>query len=351
MDAPITVNGKTPNLFRGLLSYRPRAERDSRENFLTEAFSYVLAMDPKVAVKVIEAFVEKRFDVKQLLSISTQISLTDETSRGMPDMRIDVLDGEGRRMQVWIENKWGAAADPEQLTRYVGYLKNHDSMIPKCLVLLTPRHTDANVCPVPTSNIQVTHMSWSKIHKVVIEHGAHAVTNEFAAFLTEQELTVQPITLATAQEHYRRLRAGEDWKMTRLRDNTETLCRRVLEDLPNTELSKDRFLSMNYGRAALWMFNRRISLGLLHDPYDHGSAFLDKQRPLDLIARVEDPNTESETVRRDRANCEPLVQAFEKFGYACDQGRWRSNKHTVVLGHYREGFPFDASADDQVMRL
>ena len=45
VDAPITTNGRIPNLFRGLLSYRPRARGDSRENFLTEAFAYVLAMD------------------------------------------------------------------------------------------------------------------------------------------------------------------------------------------------------------------------------------------------------------------------------------------------------------------
>ena len=83
MDAPITINGEAPNLFRGLLAYRPRIERESKENFLTEAFAYVLAMDPKVAAKIIEAFVEDRFEVKRLLSIETQVSLRDAESRGL----------------------------------------------------------------------------------------------------------------------------------------------------------------------------------------------------------------------------------------------------------------------------
>jgi hypothetical protein len=347
MDAPITINGKAPNFFRGLLSYRPRAGGDSRENFLTEAFAYVLAMDPSVAMKIIEAFVEDRFEVKRLVSISTQVSLRDETSWGLPDMKIEVLDRDNQRMQLWIENKWGAFADPDQLTRYLGYLERQEPAVPKHLVLLTPRHTDAKVCPVSKSKITLTHMSWSKIHEVVTAHRAHAITNEFEAFLSEQQLVVQPITLAAAREHYRKVKAKEDWSVTRLRKNLETLCNRVLDALPKTELSEDAHPIDNWGRVGLWMFGDRVTLGLMHDPYDHASAFLDKARPLDLIVRVEGRYKKAEAAH-ERANLAPLVRALEKAGYACDQGNWRANKHTVLLGHYREGFPFDVSADEQV---
>jgi hypothetical protein len=347
MDAPITINGKAPNLFRGLLSYRPRAGGDSRENFLTEAFAYVLAMDPKVAIKIIEAFVEDRFEVKRLVSISTQVSLRDETSRGLPDMKIEVLGRDNQRVQVWIENKWGAFADPHQLTRYLGYLDRQEPAVPKHLVLLTPRHTDARVCPVSKSNITITHMSWSKIHEVVTAHRAHAITNEFEAFLSEQQLVVQPITLAAAREHYRKVKAKKDWSVTRLRENLETLCSRVLDALPKTELSEDAYPIVNYGRVGLWMFGARVTLGLMHDTYDHDSAFLDEARPLDLIVRVEGPYKKAEA-EHERANLAPLVRVLEKAGYACDQGRWRANKHTVLLGHYREGFRFDVRADEQV---
>lgn len=348
MNAPIiTINGKTPNLFRGLLSYRPRAGGDSRENFLTEAFGYVLAMDAKVAIKIIEAFVENRFEVKRLVSISTQVSLRDETSRGLPDMKLEVLDRDDQRIHVWIENKWGAFADTDQLTRYLGYLEQYEPTVPKHLVLLTPRHTDAKVCPISKSNIALTHMSWSKIHEVVTAHRAHAITNEFEAFLSEQELVVQPITLAAACEHHQKVKAKEDWSVTRLRENLETLCNRVLDVLPKTELSKDAYSIVNYGRVGLWMFDCRVTLGLIHDPDDHTSAFLNEARPLDLIVRVEGPYKAAEA-ECERANLAPLVRALEKRGYACDQGRWRANRHTLLLGHYREGFRFDASADEQV---
>jgi hypothetical protein len=350
VDAPITINGKEPNLFRGLLSYRPRASGDSRENFLTEAFAYVLAMDPKVSIKIIEAFVEDRFEVKRLVNISTQVSLRDETSRGLPDMKIEVLDRDDQRMQVWIENKWGASADADQLTRYLGYLDLHEPAVPKHVVLLTPRHTDAKVCPVSKSKITLTHMSWSKIHEVVTANRAHAITNEFEAFLSEQQLVVRPVTLAVARDHYRMLKAKEDWRVTRLRENLEALCSRVLDALPNTELSKDAYLDVKLGRVGLWMFDSRVTLGLMYDPYDHGSAFLDEERPLDLIVRVEGPYQKAEA-EHERATLVALVRVLENMGYACDQGRWRSNKHTVLLGHYREGFRFDVRADEQVQWL
>jgi len=307
----------------------------------------VLAMDPKVAIKIIEAFVEDHFEVNRLVSISTQVSLRDETSRGLPDMKIEVLNRDNQRMQVWIENKWGAFADPDQLTRYLGYLDLQEPAVPKHLVLLTPRHTDAKVCPASKSNIALTHMSWSKIHEVVKAHRVHAITNEFEAFLSEQQLVVQPITLAAAREHYRMLKANEDRRVTRLRGNLETLCGRVLDELPRTELSQDAYLSVSFGRVGLWMFRERITIGLMTDPYDHASAFLDDARPLDLIVRVEGPYEKTEA-EHERANLAPLVRVLETAGYACDQGSWRTNKHTVLLGHYRQGFRFDVGADEQV---
>ncbi|MGH8237525.1 MAG: hypothetical protein ACREXP_10955 [Steroidobacteraceae bacterium] len=339
MDTPITINGKTPNLFRGLLSYRPRADRDSRENFLTESFAYVLAMDPAVAVRIIQAFVEDRFEVKRLKNIRTQVSLGDENGRGLPDMMLDVLDRKNRTVQVWIENKWDSCADVEQLDRYLAHLEAHEPTVRKHLVLLTPRHTDAKLCPVSSSNIALTHVSWSKIHEVVTAHRARDITNEFEQFLGAQRLAVQPITLVEARGDRKRLR-----------ENLWTLCRRVQDGLAPTELTEDVSCRDNFGRIALWMFGCRVTLGVMFDPTDHASAFVDEQRPLDLIVRIERPYTKV-NAESARARLSPLVAMLEKAGFACDQGRWRSNKHTLVLGHHRDGFPFDARADEQVERL
>jgi hypothetical protein len=304
-------------------------------------------MDPKAGVKIVEAFVENRFEVTRLLGIYTQVSLRDDTSRGLPDMKIEVLDRDNQRRQVWIENKWDATVDPDQLRRYLGYLDQMEPEVPKYLVLLTPRHTDANVCSVSKTRTTLAHVSWSKIHEVVTAHRAHPVTHEFEAFLMEKRLVVEPVTLAAVRENYRNVTQKENVNVTFVCENLRRLCERVREALPDTELTGDAEAVDNYGRVGLWMFDRRISLAIMYDPRDHASAFLDEARPLDLIVRVEG-NYKRGQADPERASVAPLVRALERAGYACDQGRWRTNNHTVLLGHYRYGFPFDAAADEQV---
>jgi hypothetical protein len=300
-----------------------------------------------MAIKIVEELVEHRFQVKRLAGISTQISLSDETSRGRPDMMIEVFAHDGQKVHVWIENKWNACADPDQLARYIGYIDQQDGDVRNHLVLLTPRHTDAKVCQIPKSRIPLTHMSWSKLHEVVNANAADDLAKEFAAFLTEERLTVRPISLAAAREHYRKVQAKEDRSEIRLREDLWMLCGRVHDALGKTEISEDAYGTDRYGRVGLWMFASRITLGLLHDPSDHCSEFVDESRPLDLIVRVEGPYTKAD-VETERTRLAPLVRALEKAGYACNQGRWRANAHTIVLGHYRESLPFDRSSDDQV---
>jgi hypothetical protein len=338
MQTSILINGKPPNLFRQLLSYRPRATNDSRENFLTESFAYVLAMDPTFARHIMQAFLGERFAVKSVLSLRTQISLADEDGRGLPDLMALVELRDGGRAQVWVENKWGSAADADQLLRYLKKLDRHERDVPKHLVLLTPRHTDAVVCPTGRFSATISHLSWSKIHEVVRTYRAHAMTHDFETFLNEaQRLVVQPITLANAREYRERL---------------FVLCERVCDALPESVLTADKQVVLNYGRAGISFYDLRITLGVLHDPADHATAFLNPEKPLDLILRIEGryKGRKKECLAM-RTQLGPIVKALETAGFACDQGQWRSNGNSLLLAHDRSGFPFDLSADDQVQRV
>jgi len=353
MYTSILINSKKPNLFRQLLSYRPRAANDSRENFLTESFAYVLAMDPRFARHIMQAFVGDLFAIKSVLSLRTQISLSDGEGRGFPDlMALVELEG-GGRAQVWVENKWGSAADGKQLLRYLKKLERHEPDVPKHLVLLTPRHTDAGVCPAQKFATKISHLSWSKIHEVVRAHSAHTMTHDFETFLNEaQQLVVQPITLANAREYRRLLMNEEDWRVTHLREHLFDLCERVCDALPENVLTTDKKAVLNWGRAGISLFDSRVTLGVLHDPTDHATAYLNPERPLDLILRVEGPykGRKKECVAV-RAQLLPIAKALVTAGFACDQGQWRSNGNTLLLAHDRGGFPFDLSADDQVQRV
>jgi hypothetical protein len=52
-----------------------------------------------------------------------------------------------------------------------------------------------------------------------------------------------------------------------------------------------------------------------------------------------------------RAKLRPVVKKLELAGFDCERHRPRGNHHTLVLGHLREGFPFDLNSDEQVARL
>ena len=49
------------------------------------------------------------------------------SSRGLPDMKIEVLNRDNQRMQVWIENKWDAFADPVQVRNFRHHHKPADA--------------------------------------------------------------------------------------------------------------------------------------------------------------------------------------------------------------------------------
>jgi hypothetical protein len=248
MDTAITVNGRIPNLFRGLLAYRPRADRNSHENFLTEAFAYTLAQDPSFASRIIKKLVGRKFALKRITNIRTQVSLGDENSRGLPDMMIEVLERNGKALQIWIENKWSASANPDQISRYIGYLKAHDSKVRKRLALLTPRHTDAMFCSGAVRGIAISHITWSTIHELLASHRVSGIAKEFEHFLGEKDLVVKPIRLAAT------LTTAANGGRRDLRENLWTLCTRVQQGLSATVLTKDVTCHDGYGRVALWMF-------------------------------------------------------------------------------------------------
>lgn len=263
-------------------------------------------------------------------------------------MMIEAVASNGQRFEVWIENKWDACTDAEQLDSYLRAIQKRASDAKRSLVLLTPRHTDARVCKnVKSGKVPLKHMSWPKLHEIVSTSSTKELSREFQAFLWDHRLSAQPITLNSAQETYCSLQSGKSRTERNLRQQLRALCDRVIDALVPVEISGDAYLHDRYGRVGLWMFESRVTLGLLHNPADHRSAFLDENRPLDLIVRIEGDYKMPEA-ERVRQRLEPLRRALERAGYACDQGRWRANAHTVVLGHYRRAFPFGHSSDDQV---
>jgi hypothetical protein len=359
MSALVTINGKAPNLFSALLSYRPREGRQSLENFLTELFAYVMANDAQMATEILEAFVGRRFKVKRLKAIHTQVWLrADDGSNSLPDMLFEIDCTGDKPAEIWIENKWHALADAEQLRRYLKVIHARASTAEKHLVLLTPRSGDAAVAKVSkliATEVELTHMSWSAIHEAVTRHsgsGAQQLTREFEQFLMAQRLAMAPITLAEAQSHWELIKSRENREPSALRPKLFEMMQRVLHMLPPSKIlgGVEQIDADRWGRVGIFCPRSKVTVGVMYNPKDHASAFCVDSRPLDVIVRIE-ANCNAATVKPWRKKLVAVTKRLERADVACDQGRWRSAPHTLLLGHHRAGFPFDLPADAQVKRL
>jgi hypothetical protein len=359
MDTPVTINGEVPNLFSALLTYRPTEGRHSRENFLTELFAYVMAKDSRMATEILERFVGRRFKIKRLKAIHTQVSLrAEDGSNKLPDMLFETIDSGDRPAEIWIENKWHAPADEKQLQNYLKGIHARASKAKKHLVLLTPRSGDAAVekmSKLTATHVELSHVSWSAIHEVVTRHSgqrAQPLTREFEQFLMAQRLAMAPISLTEAQDHWDAIKSRGGREPSVLRAKLFEMMQRVLYALPPSRILNgvEQIDADHWGRIGIFCPRSKVTVGVMYNPKDHASAFCVDSRPLDVIVRIE-ANCTLATARPWREKLSAVTKRLESAGVACDQGRWRSAPHTLLLGHHRAGFPFGLPADRQVKRL
>jgi hypothetical protein len=120
---PETVGGSSMtarSVFSTLFTYRNRQRITPRENFLTQAFAYVLEAD-KVALSAFLKHVANEMpeDDADHVTISTQcgFSSTESTERSVFDMVVR-SQVPGREFILLCEHKWGTGINQDQLRKY-----------------------------------------------------------------------------------------------------------------------------------------------------------------------------------------------------------------------------------------
>lgn len=140
-----------------LRSYRPRRDRDSLENFVTEVFCWLL----RHSTDLTSAFLER---VNKALDEDMRFSLPDEdvqweTQFSLGAKRPDMA-ASWSGMCLIFEHKVGAPRDQEQLANYRSAVESHHPSDNHRLILITAttadhsREADACLC-------------WSDVHKIV----------------------------------------------------------------------------------------------------------------------------------------------------------------------------------------
>jgi hypothetical protein len=108
-----------PNLFESLFDFHPREFHTPRENFLTEAFAYLLRTDEDVRNRWVSRLLDKQIKVASfnIKTRPTEKDLDAETSV-FPDMVIEGRLSDGEQFAVYCEHKWNSACNHEQLRKY-----------------------------------------------------------------------------------------------------------------------------------------------------------------------------------------------------------------------------------------
>lgn len=120
----------TGNLFSSLFSYRPRENLLPKENFLTEAFAWVLRDNPALASQLISLILHESGDENVSFTkfkIETQESYPTKRIPNAPDVNIQLVrpdmeicfrDTNNNPHWILFEHKWERSADDKQLLQY-----------------------------------------------------------------------------------------------------------------------------------------------------------------------------------------------------------------------------------------
>lgn len=361
---PVLLNTSAPNLFDGLFSQRPRDLRRPDEDFLTEAFAYVLATEEQLQAPVVSALTKGRVQGARLTEIETQLPVArEDLSRCRPDLCLRGADADDRPFEIWLENKWGAGLGRNQLETYRAELGRLKPSVTRHLVFVSPRHAEVMVAAAflkgRPKGVTGSAITWPELHGLLgAEDEREGVLAQFRRFMSANGLgAVRPATLEAAHAYRAARDAGQRLgSANTYRRTLKGLCGAALEVHLSDRLESKLILWDGWGRVGLFTPDDKASVGLLYDPGDHRTDFLAADRPTDIVVRIQaNPDGQSQAqLETSRARLAPIADALESLDFNCNPngGRWRNNRHNLLLAHYRPGFPWSLpSGPEQAARL
>lgn len=355
------------NLFVRLFSYYPRPDHSPEENFLTEAFAYVLATDAGVQGPLIDVLTGGALHGARVDSVETQVLHEDESFAGrcIPDAVILGEDASGHAFELWLENKWRAPWNGKQILAYDQMITGSKALArgrSVHLAFVAGRLDQLRLAKAQMATLRATTgrtaVAWSKLHEIIASAAAdNTPAAQFAEFLDRNGLgAVDMITLAAARAFAARpagaaLRrdAGQEPR-DKFKRQLQAMCAHIIDqlDADRRAFAPDLRCHVGYGRVSAMSQDMKVSIGFLYDTQDHRTSFLKPDVPLDICVRIQaNPTGVSEkSLATRRASFADLREELEKIGFDCDpnEGRWRNNKHTVILGQYRPGVPWNVAS-------
>lgn len=325
------------SLFSYLTSYVPTDKRESREDYLTQMFAWILENVDDYAKKYSQFLMDRLSEKPVIEYDSIDISTQETLSSG----RIDLLLKIDGRIGFICEHKVFSALSENQIQKYMNASSElGDERYYSVLVTFSKlQHTqDADVL-----------LTWSDIYDFSKElldsyEGVDAfVLCQFITYLKENGLgSVEPIKIEGILGYW----AAKDLENV-LTQYLQQLSTEPWEELvpglhtfaANSSTYHPQFKKQRWGRVGIELFEKwlpGIFIGIIVDPSDHSLPPLDAQKGPDLVILLElnysTKNDEARQTYNEFINSREyvnLVDHLEKssgsfeFQPGIEQSKWR----------------------------
>jgi hypothetical protein len=276
------------NLFNALFDFRPREGFSPAENYLSEAFAYALetcdgACDTWLSLALGRKVHAIRFEV-----LTRNTELDDDNNWIYPDMAIHATLDDGQSILVYSEHKWNSPCDSNQLKKYLNLVTKQGEAAQ--LAFIGAYRNQKQTAIISDARMKNKVFLWADIYKALNQLPAKSdILVQFLDFMKNNGLDPgKPITpnamvayiqsagfLDSLNHLVLNLKAEFKWEFFPARYRSEA----------------NLGTNAKWGRSAIEFatpdWKPTITVGFLYNETDHGVTFVNKQKGIDLLLRIE----------------------------------------------------------------
>jgi hypothetical protein len=327
------MKDSAPNLFNALFQFHPRDGHTPKENFLSEAFAHVLATCGPACDTWLSLALRRPVHAAQCQVTTRQAEYDEDASSVIPDMRLKGVLKDGEPFDLSSEHKWDSPCNPGQLKTYLKLVAKRSD---RHLAFVGSSHRQKRDALSCDPRMKGRAFLWADVFEALdLLPNKPDILTQFLGFMKTHGLSPgEPIQtaamvgfikstgfLASLGHTIHKLNDDFDW---------EFFPKRYCGD-------KQRDVTSRWGRIAIEFatpaWKPAITVGFLFDEWDHGVSFVNPQRGVDLLLRIE-------AAPDDQKNIAPaMAELARKRGILSTQAasvlllgeRGNDNEHSLLI--------------------
>jgi hypothetical protein len=276
------------NLFNQLFTFRAKENFSAKENFLTEAFAYLLQTDKAVCEAFVGGVIGSPVQIEPGYDVTTRAVERLNGKRCYPDLGLFFRTSEGVCWRIFSEHKWDSEVRSDQLIEYANILSHSQVASEKRLVTIVAQPKQKRYAEATQLCIPYVHFLWEEVYEIIKQaKSREPLFVQFLEFMKTQNLNPG---LPIQTETIRAFLASATFKSQLTRYAGKLLNEYDWSIVPEAYRLNPK-VSDRWGRVGLEFttpgWNPTLTVGFLYDPQDHRVMFTAPGESIDLFLRLE----------------------------------------------------------------